>query len=200
MEVSVVDKISRVSAEEWDALTGESNPFIEHAFLSALEESGSVGSSSGWSPAHVLVRDDGGKLVGAAPLYVKDNSYGEYIFDWGWARASEQAGLPYYPKLVAAVPFTPAQGRRLLTHPDAGQGELPPTATTSWARLAASASIIALTRMSGDTCAGRRWRAGSNRSARSRASNGSRPRSPRQRSAIRTNSWSGSREPREASV
>ena len=115
MEVSVIDNISRVRAEEWDALTGASNPFIEHAFLSALEESGSVGGRSGWSPAHVLVRDDDQRLIGAAPLYVKDNSYGEYIFDWGWAEASQRAGIPYYPKLVSAVPFTPATGRRLLT-------------------------------------------------------------------------------------
>ncbi|MFT4977587.1 MAG: putative N-acyltransferase [Myxococcota bacterium] len=118
MEVSVVDQISRVSAVEWDALAGADNPFIEHAFLHALEESGSVGGASGWVPAHVLVRDEGA-LVAAAPLYVKEHSYGEYIFDWGWAEASQRAGIPYYPKLVCAVPFTPATGRRLLSAGDA---------------------------------------------------------------------------------
>lgn len=124
MEVSVVDQISRVPAEEWDAIAGEHNPFIEHAFLSALEESGSVCAETGWSPAHVLVRDSG-KLVAASPLYVKDHSYGEYIFDWGWAEASQRARIPYYPKLVDAVPFTPATGRRMLSaDPDVPAPEL----------------------------------------------------------------------------
>lgn len=115
MEVSVVDRISRVSAEEWDALVGEDNPFIEHAFLRVLEETGSATADSGWAPAHVTVRDDDGVLIAAAPLYVKDHSYGEYIFDWSWAEASHRARIPYYPKLVDAVPFTPATGRRLLS-------------------------------------------------------------------------------------
>lgn len=114
MEVSIVDRMAHIPAHEWDALTGEHNPFVEHAFLHALEESGSVSAETGWAPAHVLVRDQG-VLVAAAPLYVKDHSYGEYIFDWGWAEASHRAGIPYYPKLVCAVPFTPATGRRLLS-------------------------------------------------------------------------------------
>ncbi|MEL6344710.1 MAG: GNAT family N-acetyltransferase [Myxococcota bacterium] len=124
MEVSVIDRISRVSAEEWDALVGDDNPFIEHAFLDILEESGSVSAETGWQPAHVLVRDEG-RLIGAAPLYVKDHSYGEYIFDWGWAQAANRAGLPYYPKLVDAVPFTPATGRRLLTQSDPENPDAP---------------------------------------------------------------------------
>jgi len=114
MDVSIIERLSEVPAAQWDALAGENNPFIEHAFLSALEESGSVGPGTGWQPAHLLVHEDG-VLVGAAPLYVKSHSYGEYIFDWSWAEASQRARIPYYPKLVCAVPFTPATGRRLLT-------------------------------------------------------------------------------------
>ena len=105
--------INEVNPAHWDALVGDNDPFIEHAFLAALETSNSVGARTGWLTRHVGVyRDD--LLVGAAPLYEKHNSYGEYIFDWGWAHAAERAGLPYYPKLVSAVPFTPVTGQRLL--------------------------------------------------------------------------------------
>ncbi len=110
-----------MDAAEWDALAGADDPFVEHAFLSALETSGSVGRGTGWDPLHVLVRR-GGHLVGAAPLYAKSHSYGEYIFDWGWASAAQRAGIRYYPKLLSAVPFTPATGRRLLVANDATQG------------------------------------------------------------------------------
>lgn len=109
-----------VDPAAWDALTGGANPFIEHGFLAGLEASGSVGPGTGWVPRHLLVREAaGGRLVGASPLYLKDDSYGEYIFDWGWANAAHRAGIAYYPKLVSAVPFTPATGPRLLVHPDA---------------------------------------------------------------------------------
>jgi hypothetical protein len=101
-----------VAAPEWDALAGEDDPFLEHAFLATLEASESVGARAGCEPRFVLARH-GGRLVGAVPLYLKTNSYGEFIFDWGWADAAERAGLRYYPKLVAAIPFTPATGRRL---------------------------------------------------------------------------------------
>ena len=105
-------------AGEWDALCGEDNPFLEHAFLSALEESDSVGSDAGCVPILVGVRaGPGTPLLGAVPLYLKTNSYGEFIFDWSWAGAAHRAGLPYYPKLVAAVPFTPVTGHRLLVAP-----------------------------------------------------------------------------------
>jgi predicted N-acyltransferase len=86
---------------------------VEHAFLRTLEESRSVAPRAGCVPRLVLARDAGGRLCGAIPMYLKTNSYGEFIFDWAWANASERAGVPYYPKLVAAVPFTPATGRRL---------------------------------------------------------------------------------------
>jgi uncharacterized protein len=118
LEVELSRDIGVVAAADWDALTGQDDPFIEHAFLHALEESGSVGGESGWKPTHVLVRD-GGRLVGGLPLYVKQHSYGEYIFDWAWAAAAERAGLRYYPKLVSMVPFTPATGRHVLFAADA---------------------------------------------------------------------------------
>lgn len=118
MEVRVAEGLGGVDAEAWDALTGDDNPFVEYAFLRALETSDSVGADQGWLPLHLLVEDEG-KLVGAAPCYLKDNSYGEYIFDWAWADAAARAGVPYYPKIVVGVPFTPATGPRLLVHPTA---------------------------------------------------------------------------------
>ena len=113
LEVELLRDIGAVAAADWDALAGQDDPFIEHAFLHALEQSGSVGRDTGWAPLHVVVRD-GGRLVGALPLYVKHHSYGEYIFDWAWAGAAERAGLRYYPKLVSMVPFTPATGQHVL--------------------------------------------------------------------------------------
>ena len=113
VEVTVINGLDEVPAVEWNALAGTDNPFVEHSFLLALETSGSVGEGTGWTPCHVLVRDTG-ILVGAMPLYVKTHSYGEYIFDWAWANAAQRYGIEYYPKLVCAVPFTPATGPRLL--------------------------------------------------------------------------------------
>lgn len=118
IDLSVIDRVASVPAPEWDALAGDDDPFLEHAFLAALEDSQSVSRNAGIVPRFVLARA-GGRLVGAVPLYRKMNSYGEFIFDWAWASAAEQAGIPYYPKLVAAIPFTPATGRRLLVTPDA---------------------------------------------------------------------------------
>ncbi len=115
--LSVVSGMAEISPARWDALGSADDPFTTWAFLSALEESGSCGPGTGWLPLHLLVHADE-RLVAACPLYVKEHSYGEYIFDWGWARAARQAGLAYYPKLVSAVPFTPATGPRLLVHPD----------------------------------------------------------------------------------
>jgi len=104
--------VASVDAASWDTLTA-GDPFLSHAFLSALEDSGSVGLSTGWSPAPVLVEDDG-RLIAAAPAYLKGHSQGEYVFDHGWAEAWQNAGGQYYPKLQVAVPFTPVPGRRLL--------------------------------------------------------------------------------------
>lgn len=118
LSLHLTPSITQVDPREWDALSGSNNPFVEYAFLASLESSGSVGPGTGWSPAHLLLREDD-RLVGAAPAYVKSHSYGEYIFDWAWAQAAHRAGLEYYPKLVIAVPHTPATGPRVLVHPDA---------------------------------------------------------------------------------
>jgi uncharacterized protein len=126
--------LAKVDAAQWDACAnppelseeasgGERhNPFVSHAFLLALEQSGSVGGRSGWAPMHVLIEDEAGRLVGATPTYAKSHSQGEYVFDHGWAQAYAQAGGRYYPKLQVAIPFTPATGRRLLVAPNAPPG------------------------------------------------------------------------------
>ena len=116
------------------------NPFISHAFLSALEESKSVGGRTGWLVQHVLVKNAEGALIAAAPCYVKSHSRGEYVFDRGWAEAYERAGGSYYPKLQVAVPFTPATGRRLLVKPGALAGA---------ARNALTAGLVELCRLDG---------------------------------------------------
>ena len=98
---------------EWDALAG-GNPFVSHAFLTALEDSGSVGPGTGWQSAPIVIEDHGGHLRAALPAYLKGHSQGEYVFDHAWADAYERAGGQYYPKLQIAAPFTPATGPRLL--------------------------------------------------------------------------------------
>jgi predicted N-acyltransferase len=118
----IVTGLAEVPAAAWDACAGGDNPFLSHAFLEALEESGSATAKTGWLPQHLLVEDPGGRLLAAAPLYLKSHSYGEYVFDWGWADAYERAGGRYYPKLQCAVPFTPVPGPRLLVHPEAPEG------------------------------------------------------------------------------
>jgi len=112
-------RLADIPAHEWDACAGDGNPFVSHAFLEALEASGSTTAESGWLPQHLVVEDRAGRLMGAAPLYLKSHSYGEYVFDWGWASAYERAGGQYYPKLQCAVPFTPVTGPRLLLRRDA---------------------------------------------------------------------------------
>ena len=111
--------IAEIPAEDWDACAGGINPTVSHVFLNAMEASGSVGARSGWAPQHLSFSDAGGRLRGVVPLYLKSHSYGEYVFDWGWADAYERAGGRYYPKLLCAVPFTPVPGPRLLAAPDA---------------------------------------------------------------------------------
>jgi predicted N-acyltransferase len=121
--VEVLPRIAELAGDEWDACAGPDNPFVSHAFLSALEESDSVSAESGWLPHHLVAYGADGRLVAAAPLYVKGHSYGEYVFDWGWAEAYERAGGRYYPKLQGAVPFTPVTGPRLLVRRDANLEE-----------------------------------------------------------------------------
>jgi predicted N-acyltransferase len=117
MKLSIVNSLNEVAPAQWDRLAGTDNPFVRHAFLSLLEQTGCVNAKTGWAPCHLLLHADGSqrdRLLGAVPLYLKSHSYGEYVFDWAWADAYERAQLHYYPKLVAAVPFTPVTGPRLL--------------------------------------------------------------------------------------
>jgi uncharacterized protein len=107
--------VAALDAQEWDAVAGQGNPFQSHAFLAALENSGSVGQGSGWQPLPITIKDANEKIIGALPAYGKSHSQGEYVFDHGWADAYARAGGRYYPKLLIAAPFTPATGPRLLT-------------------------------------------------------------------------------------
>jgi predicted N-acyltransferase len=117
LEAKLVQGIDQIPAATWDACVGPEQPFLSHAFLSALEDSRSACQETGWMPLHLVVERQG-ELLGCAPMYLKSHSYGEYVFDWGWADAYERAGGRYYPKLQVAVPFTPVPGPRLLLRPD----------------------------------------------------------------------------------
>jgi hypothetical protein len=112
----ILNGIREVPAAQWNALAGD-YPFLRHEFLAALEDSGCVSARGGWMPQHLVLSDARG-LAAAAPLYLKDHSWGEFVFDFAWARAAGQRGVPYYPKLLCAVPFTPASGPRLLCRAD----------------------------------------------------------------------------------
>ena len=114
-----VSKVSEIPAEQWNACANPDpahyNPFTDHAFLLALEESGSAIPETGWAAQHLILESsDAGQIAGIVPLYLKSHSQGEYIFDHGWAEAWHRAGGQYYPKLLSAIPFTPAGGSRLL--------------------------------------------------------------------------------------
>jgi predicted N-acyltransferase len=119
LEVKLIQGIAELDAASWNACVGADQPFLSHAFLASLEDSGSASRETGWLPLHAVVEQDG-ELLGCAPMYLKSHSYGEYVFDWGWANAYERAGGRYYPKLQVAVPFTPVPGPRLLLAPGAG--------------------------------------------------------------------------------
>ncbi|MEW6690883.1 MAG: peptidogalycan biosysnthesis protein, partial [Pseudomonadota bacterium] len=114
----VAEDLAGIAARDWNAVAAGDpatggDPFTSHEFLSALIDTGCASERTGWHPRIVLLERDG-KLVGAAPLFLKSHSYGEYVFDWAWADAYERHGLAYYPKLLCAVPFTPVAGPRLL--------------------------------------------------------------------------------------
>jgi predicted N-acyltransferase len=106
--------IAQIDAASWNALAGNGQPFLRHEFLLAIEESGCAAPRTGWTPVHLILEDAAGCAVGALPLYRKEHSRGEFVFDFSWANAYAQHGLPYYPKLLSAVPFTPVRGSRLL--------------------------------------------------------------------------------------
>ncbi len=112
--LEIITNINDIVASDWDALT-DGTPLISHAFLSALENSASIGQGTGWMP-HSLIFKQNNQLVGAMPLYLKSHSYGEYVFDWAWADAYQRSGLDYYPKLLSAIPFSPITSSRLLSH------------------------------------------------------------------------------------
>ncbi|WP_205895773.1 GNAT family N-acetyltransferase [Pseudomonas leptonychotis] len=111
------DSIHEIAASQWDGLLTAAQPFLRHGFLSALEDSGSVGGRTGWQPAHAALLGEPGQLLAAMPGYMKSHSYGEYVFDHGWADACHRAGIDYYPKLLGAIPFSPVTGQRLLGAP-----------------------------------------------------------------------------------
>ena len=120
MIAAALSSIDEVSAAEWNALELGGVPFLRHEFLSAMESTGCVGRDTGWTPRHLTLRNTaGGRLIAAMPLYEKEHSWGEFVFDFSWAQAYARYGDHYYPKLVAATPYTPATGHRLLLHPDA---------------------------------------------------------------------------------
>lgn len=148
VSVRAAASIAEVDQAAWDSLDHAPSPFLRHGFLRALEESGSTGGKgrrgSGWQPVYLLA-EQAGKLVGGVAAFVKDHSYGEYIFDWGWANAAQRAGIRYYPKLVIAAPATPATGKRILLAPGAGPQ-------------VAKALIAAVKQVAGDTeCSSIHW-------------------------------------------
>lgn len=118
MKIAILDGVGAVGAGEWDALQTGGSPFLAHAFLDTLERCGAASPAAGWEARHLCARD-GGRVVGVLPVYVKRDSFGEFIHDWSWAGAFRQAGIRYYPKLFTGIPFTPATGHRLLLAPDA---------------------------------------------------------------------------------
>lgn len=120
--IRALARIADIPAAAWDTCAGHDNPFVAHAFLDALEQSGCVTPRTGWQPTHLAVETAGGTVIGCLPLYIKGHSQGEYIFDHGWAEAYGRAGGTYYPKLLSAVPFSPVTGPRFLVAPgqDAG--------------------------------------------------------------------------------
>lgn len=146
--IRVVDSLAAVEAVQWDACANPpgrpTNPFISHAFLSALEESGSATRRTGWLPQHVLLEDDQGALAGCMPLYLKSHSRGEYVFDHGWANALENAGGRYYPKLQCSVPFTPATGSRLLVPEGPGRDVAEDALTAGAAEIARRLGVSSL--------------------------------------------------------
>jgi uncharacterized protein len=117
VKARVLASIDEVTAPAWNALVTAGAPFVRHEFLAALEHQGCVGADSGWTPCHLVLQEDDGALRAALPLYRKFHSWGEFVFDFAWAQAYARHGLEYYPKLVSAIPFTPASGPRLLVRP-----------------------------------------------------------------------------------
>jgi hypothetical protein len=149
LTLRVVASMKEVAADAWDACAGQGeggarNPFVSHAFLSALEESGSATAERGWMGRHLLLEAADGTLLGAVPLYLKGHSYGEYVFDWSWADAYERAGGSYYPKLQSSVPFTPVTGPRLLSRPGADRAAVCDTLIAGLAEVTKRSDVSSL--------------------------------------------------------
>ena len=117
MKIELASSLSNIDKNQWNKLNICNHPFTSYEFLNALETSNSVSTKTGWTPKHILVKNAANNLIGASPNYLKMHSYGEYIFDHSWANAFENAGGQYYPKLLSAIPFTPATGPRILLSP-----------------------------------------------------------------------------------
>ena len=111
---SFISSLNDIKRAEWNALLEDDSPFLSYEFLSALERNDCLGEKYGWYPHHLIVRAKD-ELIAATPLYIKTNSYGEFVFDWSWASAYEQAGLNYYPKFISCIPYTPATGKTIIT-------------------------------------------------------------------------------------
>ncbi|MBE0462471.1 MAG: GNAT family N-acetyltransferase [Halomonadaceae bacterium] len=139
LKLSSLSAMSDIKASQWDALAGD-QPFLRHAFLNALELSGSVSRETGWEPCHACVWQ-GDQLVGALPMYRKHHSYGEYVFDWGWAEAFEKAGGDYYPKILSAIPFTPVPGVRTLLAKTLDAGAVRALLASAWQSLCEQQSL-----------------------------------------------------------
>jgi len=132
LNIEIRDSLGSIEPAQWNALRNDGNPFLQHEFLHALESTGCLGQATGWFPRYFLLwsgpessdestssdASETSTLCGAVPAYVKTNSHGEFVFDWSWADAYQRHQMPYYPKLVSSIPFTPVTGRRLLVHPD----------------------------------------------------------------------------------
>ncbi|MFT3771281.1 MAG: GNAT family N-acetyltransferase [Minicystis sp.] len=141
IEVRVHPSIRDIPEDAWDALDGvRGAPFLSHVWLAALEDTGCVGGETGWLPHH-LGFWDGDRLVAAAPAYLKENSEGEFVFDWAWASAAERARIPYYPKLIVAVPFTPATASRFLVAEPADRPRLLPMLAQVLRRIVAAGDL-----------------------------------------------------------
>lgn len=123
MELKILPAIDAIGRDAWNAVSGTDNPFLRYEFLAALENNRCIGERHGWLPRHLAAYENR-QLVGAVPLYLKNNSYGEFVFDWSWADAYQRAGLPYYPKSVVAVPYTPATGPRILIAANAAREKI----------------------------------------------------------------------------
>jgi hypothetical protein len=159
--IEFCSSIDQLEPRQWNALTGGAHPFARHEFLAALEHAGCVGRGTGWQPHYLALRDDAG-LAGAAAVYLKTHSYGEFVFDFGWAEAYERVGRRYYPKLTLATPFTPATGPRLLVRPGLEQGSVAARLLAalehySVAHAVSGVHALFLDEPARTACAGRGW-------------------------------------------